>query len=385
MRKLETVKKMKILYYNHSDEMSGAEISLLLTISHMPHFIKSVLAAPRGELLNEAGKRGIAIYPIKSFRARLSKGLLTTFVGVIGTFIAGLRLRKLVKEVNPDVVHANSIRAGLISVIGVFGKKKMLVWHVRDNLPNNIIGTLIRTVARFKVDAIIAISHAICRNFTNGESALRKKTMVVHNGVNTSVVGRPIRGELGTSEKKFVIGVVGQIAPWKRQVDAIRVYSQFVLEHPNSELWIVGEPKFSQENVDYMRKLKVLVGQLDLNQNIRFLGQRNDVMNVMHSIDVLLIPSENEPFGRVVIEAMLAGKPVVGTNSGGIPEIVLDEKTGLLYKVGSLETVHKKLGRLVAEEVAQKMGATGRARIKELFSINETCRKICLIYRRKHL
>ena len=121
---------------------------------------------------------------------------------------------------------------------------------------------------------------------------------MVYNGVDVKQSpARSIRPELGVPPNRFVVGVVGHITPWKRQHDAIDAFAQVRKEHSDSELWIVGAAKFREENQRYEAQLRQQVESAGIRNNVRFLGFRDDVTNVMTSIDVLLVPSENEPFG----------------------------------------------------------------------------------------
>jgi len=367
---------LKVMFYSHSGEVSGAEISLLLTIEHL-HGVKALLVAPEGELLQRARNKGLAVRPIRSHRARMSRNILVLLRGLIGTWAAGRELRRIIRGESPQIVHANSIRAGLIAWTAVWGLNTRLLWHVRDNLSHGMVGMVIRRIASIRVDGVFAISSAILNDFASF-SKLRRKSMVLYNGVDVSQnAGVSIRDEFGVSADTFVIAVVGQIAPWKRQHDAIQAFQVLQQSIPRSELWIVGTPKFREENQSYEAQLRSAVSQAGLDNQVRFLGFRNDMMNVMTSIDVLLIPSDCEPFGRVIIEAMLAGKPVVGTNSGGIPEIVLNGHTGYLVGVGdTLMMVTHLTGLYRDKPTAIQYGARGRSRVCEDFSIDLVASKL---------
>ena len=374
------VRRLRVLYYNHSTDVSGAEISLLLTVNHMPD-VDALLAAPEGELLARARARGIAIYPVKGYRARMSTNPLLVVRGLAGSLAAGLELRRAWRTHRPHVVHANSIRSGVIASLGLVGCRVSVVWHIRDDLPHNTVGRAIRRLATWQADQAIAISQAIAANFANVER-LRRKTVVVHNGID-SADREPVslRGALGVPEKRFVVGVVGQIARWKRQHDAIEALTRLCGLHPDSELWIVGAPKFREDNIAYEQELREQASLFGAGDCIRFLGFRDDVDNVMHSLDALLLPSDNEPFGRVIIEAMRAGRPVVATNAGGVPEIVIDGETGYLVPVGGVDAMVDALQRLAMQpRLREEMGERARLRVMEHFTIEATARGVRAVY-----
>ena len=374
------VRLLRVLYYNHSADVSGAEISLLLTVDHMSN-VNAVLAAPEGELLARARERGMAVNPVKGYRARMSVNPLVVVRGLAGSLVAGLEFRRAWRTHRPHVVHANSIRSGIIASLGLVGCRVPVVWHIRDDLPNNVVGRAIRRLALWQADRAVAISQAIAENFATGE-LLRRKTVVVHNGIDASD-SEPVslRGLLGVPGNRFVVGVVGQIARWKRQHDAIAAFSRLCGLHPDSELWLVGAPKFREDNFDYERELRAQADVLGVGHRIRFLGFRDDVDHVMHSLDVLLLPSDNEPFGRVIIEAMRAGRPVVATNAGGVPEIVVDGETGYLVPVGGVDAMVEALRRLAAQpRLREEMGERARLRVAEHFTIEATARGVRAVY-----
>lgn len=376
-------RRLRVLYYSHSADVSGAEISLLLTVSHMQdEAVDTLLVAPPGEVIDRAREHGICAVPVRGYRARMSLHPWSLAKGMFGTVRAGFELRRVIRQAQPDIVHANSIRAGLIAVVGVMGRRIQLIWHVRDNLSKNAVGRGIRTVASWRANKVFAISKAIAADFATGQR-LQRKTAIVHNGIDVcQPAGQSVRLHTGSAAGRFVVAVVGQIAPWKRQHDAIQAFASFCQSVPNSELWIVGEPKFRDENLQYAKTLETMVHRLDIADRVRFLGFRTDVANVMASVDVLLVPSENEPFGRVVIEGMLAGKPVIGTRGGGIPEIVIDGQTGYLVETGDTSAMVKRLRLLHADSLlAQQMGKRGRVRIGESFSIQSKVEQIHAEYR----
>lgn len=378
---IEGTKVKKVLYYNHYGEMGGAEISLLLMVGNMAN-VDCLLVAPEGALLRAARERGIATISVQSYAARFSKNPIVLLKGVYGTVRSGFALRKVLKQFKPDVVHANSIRAGLISVVATLREATPVVWHVRDRLPMSRMGRIIRGIAKARATRIVAISRAIKDNFSSNV-VLAQKTIVISDGIEIPTRSvASIRDVLGIAPNMFVVGVVGQITLWKRQLDAIRAFQKFVSRIPRAKLLVVGEPRFRRENYTYERQLHDIVKTLNLKNNVSFLGHRSDIPNIMASMDVLLVPSDNEPFGRVVIEAMMAGKPVVGTNAGGIPDIIGRQgEAGLLVEVGDYEGMANALTKLFNHPpLRTAMGNRGRERVVQFFNIYSTCETTYTLY-----
>jgi glycosyltransferase involved in cell wall biosynthesis len=150
------------------------------------------------------------------------------------------------------------------------------------------------------------------------------------------------RRRLGLANGTAAVGVVGQITPWKGQETAIRAMARVIESHPDSRLLVVGDAKFVGEatrydNRAYLRRLHGLVEELELEGAVRFLGERRDVPDVLAALDLLLMPSWEEPFGRIAVEAMAIGTPVIATAVGGPPEFIDDPRTGRLLPPWSVE------------------------------------------------
>jgi glycosyltransferase involved in cell wall biosynthesis len=196
------------------------------------------------------------------------------------------------------------------------------------------------------------------------------------------------RGRLGLGRGEPVLGVVGQVTPWKAQSDAIRATSQLVSRWPDLKLLVVGSVKFRTgstryDNDAYMASLHRLVEELDLRDHVCFLGEREDVPDVLRALDLLLVPSWEEPFGRVVIEAMAMRTPVVATSLGGPAEVIDDGVDGRLLRpcdpgrwARAIEGLLADPGRLEA------MGLAGRAKAVKRFDQRSQAARIAELYER---
>ncbi len=359
--------RLTVVYYNHTGDVSGAEISLLTLMTGIRDQVNVVLVAPEGELLERARQEGIQVIALRPITARMSTNPLKIARGTWDIFRTSLELRKVVSRLSADVIHANSIRAGLACLL--LPKQVPQLWHVRDALPKNLVGWAIRRLASRMGVHVVAISQAIANDFRAG-SWYEGEINVIYNAVTLDELSRgDLRAELGVAPDAFVVGMVGQITPWKRQHDAIEAFELFHRDYPDSELWVVGAPKFRPENVKYEAYLKRLVSEKGLSRYVRFLGFRQDVAGVMRAVNVLVVPSDNEPFGRVIVEAMLAERPVIGTRGGGIPEIIEDGVNGFLVAIGDVQAIADRLRALANDpERLKTMGRIGREQSLQRFA-----------------
>src|SRR6202011_1410755 len=139
----------------------------------------------------------------------------------------------------------------------------------------------------------------------------------------------------GAGERAVLLGVVAQLTPWKGQDTAIEALKLLCQEGIDAHLLLVGSAKFVDpatrfDNQGYVAHLQALVADAGLSARVSWLGEREDVPELVRALDILLLPSWEEPFGRALIEAMALGVPVVSTNVGGPPEIIEDGREGYL-------------------------------------------------------
>jgi glycosyltransferase involved in cell wall biosynthesis len=176
------------------------------------------------------------------------------------------------------------------------------------------------------------------------------------------------------------ISLVGRITEWKGQHIFIEAASKVLRSYPNTQFQIVGSALFGE--LQYETYIHELVETLHLENNVKFLGFRKDVPDILNDSSMVVHASViDEPFGQVVIEAMVSGRPVIATKGGAMPEIVTDGVTGLLVEKGDSDAMANAICNILAHpEVGEKMGEAGRRRVLENFTIDRTSRKIEAIY-----
>ncbi|UUZ80803.1 glycosyltransferase family 4 protein [Paenibacillus sp. P26] len=377
---------MKIAFYNHTSDISGAEISLLLTAKHLKK-ATPVLFAPEGDLLERARKEGIETVSIPSYRARMTKNPLMLLKHILGMLWAGLLFAGRIRKHSVQIIHANSLRAGIMAALFAWFHRRPVVWHVRDNPPQGLIGKATQQLASIAVKAILCISNSVVEGFD--QQKLGDKIHLAYNGIPIRDMSveekagyrKSIREQLETPLDSNVMVIVGQIALWKRQEDAIRAAHQLIAGGHDVYLWVVGEPKFREENEKYWKFLHELAAELKIADRVRFTGFREDVLEICTAADFLLLCSDNEPFGRVVIEAMSQSVPVIATNAGGPREILVDGYCGFLYETGNVEQLTKHASSLIKNpSLRQEMGRLALKRVRENFTKERTIEVIETVY-----
>ena len=182
--------------------------------------------------------------------------------------------------------------------------------------------------------------------------------------------------------------MVAQLSPWKGQDTAIEALQLLREQDVDAHLLLIGSAKFVAsstrfDNEAYVAGLKRLVADAGLEDRVSWLGERDDVPELVRALDVLLLPSEEEPFGRALLEAMALEVPVVATSVGGPPELVRDGIEGHLAPPGEPEAWAQAVRRVVAgPEQGRAMGRAGRVRIAEGFDVEHHVESVLALYRR---
>ena len=207
---------------------------------------------------------------------------------------------------------------------------------------------------------------------------------VIHNGIPLERFspGEPppgMRQALGIGEDDPVVIIVSRLTPWKGHRTLLEAVAQLRDKWPHLVLLVAGEVAFWDPR--YEGDLKRYSSSLGLDSAVRWLGDRNDVPQLLRLADVFCLPSKQEPFGRAIVEAMAVGKPVVACRSGGVPEVVVAGETGLLVPDGAPEELAEALATLLADrELGRRLGEAGRVRAGALFASERVAEQVQAVY-----
>ncbi|MBJ7599781.1 MAG: hypothetical protein DLM67_09780 [Candidatus Nephthysia bennettiae] len=383
---------MKVLYVNHTATVSGAERSLLGLLRHLPAGVEPVVACPMGPLAAAVRGLGIQVEKLSGTSASLRLHPVHTSRGVAEIVWSGLQLGRIARRHGARLVHCNSVRAGLACLSGFAADRSATIVHVRDGLPSGRAADFSRRVA-MRAGLVIANSRWTASRLRLGPRGPRLE--VVPNAVELDrfdprlLSREEARSRLGLGEHGHVLGVVGQLTPWKAQDDAIRAAALLVRRWPDLKLLVVGSVKFRSgstryDNEAYLASLHGLVDELSLHDQVRFLGEREDVAAVLRALDVLLVPSWEEPFGRVVIEGMAMSTPVLATANGGPAEVITDAVDGLLLPPRDPAGWADAIRQLLADPARRaSIGRSARAKVESQFDQPAQAALIADLYRQQ--
>jgi len=216
-------------------------------------------------------------------------------------------------------------------------------------------------VTRFgiqKSDGVTAVSDYL-KERTQEIVGGTKSIDVIYNFINTENFGRRETPGVTRREGRAVIHI-SNFRPVKRIVDVVNVFA-LIRKRMKSVLLMVGD---GPERA----KAEKMCHDLGIIDSVRFLGSRTPIQDLLSVSDIMLFPSESESFGLAALEAMACEVPVIGTNSGGLPEVVVDGETGLLFRVGDVESMAEgAVSILESEERKAHMGKKGRERAAAFF------------------
>jgi glycosyltransferase involved in cell wall biosynthesis len=369
---------MRVLLVETISELGGAQWSLLDLACQLKQDGADLLAAvPRGPLQARLKDAGVPVGSIASFRARRKP------LARVAQFLTGAneaaQIRKTAWLFKPDIIHANSITAGLLSL--PLARGRALVCHVRDlRFPVKPMIQIARQARR-----IVAASDSIDNSlseFLHGSSRSRLVRVVNGIDVNRFAPCDPARARqtCGLPADGPVIGMVAHLTPWKRHELFIEMAAQIAQKRPDAHFVIVGRDLLG-ENKPYGKSLRQLVTTSGLDAAFHWLDAISDVREALQALDVLVHPPHDEPFGRVLCEAMAMRRPVVAVRQNGPASIVEHGVSGLLVHAPDPKLFTQAALQLLDNPAqAEAMGEAGRKRVLERFNITRTAIQMRAVY-----
>ena len=363
-------KRVRVVYLDHIARLSGGEIAMLHLLPHLERVNAHVILAEEGPLVGKLQQAGISVevLPISGKVRDLRKDTVLTGrpqpVALFQTLAYVARLAWRLGRLQPDLVHANSLKAGVYGSLAARLTQTPFVWHVRDRITEDYLPApavaLIRRLVPKLADGLIAYSDTTLETLhVNGRPAVRS---VLPDSVQVPDDRLASRSERTRSACTF--GMVGRIAPWKGQDVFLRAFAA-ASSGQGEQAVIVGSPLFGEEG--YELQLRNLVGDLGLEDRVEFRGFREDVWAELASFDVLVHASViAEPFGQVVLEGMAAGLPVIASAGDGPATLIDDGQTGRLVASGDVDALARTMKVLARDPQGRKrLGLAARRAVEE--------------------
>jgi glycosyltransferase involved in cell wall biosynthesis len=360
---------MRILFINHMGFLGGGEKSMLTLMQGLQddgrHQV--FLLAQPGELISRARELGFSAFEYSFSGIRRTLNPITWFRGLIKLGKGITNVRGIISGNNIDVVHANSLKAAIMGGMAARRSGVPLVFHTRDFLPAGIWRGALINLAYNLSARIIVNSKSVAQVYGKDPA---QKISVIYNHVEPPKLPADkapgkIRTENGCPVNAPLIGYSGRIHPAKGLETLLPGFAQILHALPEAKLWIVGGVMPGEEQ--YLEGLKTTAKKMKIADSVKFFGWRGDALELMSCFDVLVVPSQKEPFGRVTVEAMMLGIPVAATASGGTLEIIEDNKTGLLFDPGD--------SRQLAQKCLEVLSDPGKTKRLTILAKSEVDRK----------
>lgn len=374
----------RVSFVDHAGVLGGAEL-YLLDVARSFGDAASVVLFEDGPFRKRLEHAGLTVHVLPASEQFLSvqkeASVCSALAAVPGFVSIVKRVRHIACE--HDVVVANSQKALIAAGPASWWANRPLIWNLHDLLTAEHFSPLTRRLsvlfANAFADRVIVNSRATRRAFGQS-SGDESRCRVVYNGFDHDRFATPtaerldeLQRELDVPASAPTVGVFGRLAPWKGQ----HVLIDALTNLPDVHALVVGSPMFEGDD-SYANDLRQRAKQKGVNRRVHFLGFRDDVPLLLHYVDVVAHTSvAPEPFGRVIVEGMLSGKPVIAARAGGPTEIIDEPSTGLLVPPGEPAALAAAIQNLISHpERVQSIGAAARASARERFSINEMQRKV---------
>lgn len=361
-------RRLRVVYLDHVADLSGGELALARLLPALTGVDAHVILAEDGPLVArlEADGGSVEVLALAEGTRALRRasirplGFPVSSAATTAAYVA--RLSRRLRVLRPDLVHTNSLKAGMYGSLAARLARVPVVWHLHDRIAPDYLPPfavkLVHAVVRRAPRAIVANSRATLATIPEaGRSQVR--------AVVASPVPAPVAHPKGPDDgdRPFTVGMVGRLMPWKGQHVFIEAFAKAFAQGPTRAV-IVGGPLFGEER--YERSLHERTHALGIAERVDFRGHCDDVATELAGFDVLVHASVTpEPFGLVVAEGMAAGLPVVATAAGGPSEIITDEVDGLLVPPDDVAALAQTLRRLAGDlDLRRQLGAAATSRAR---------------------
>lgn len=347
-------KKIKILYFHHGGFKGGAPRSLAFLIKELdkekydPHVLICTDIEENKKLFESVGAKVICREKMGAWHGStvsgMSLGLL--YFNLKHCIPTYFQMFKVLKEIKPDIVHLNSTCLFLAAkAIKKYDKNIPVVCHVREPLLPGIWGNILRKNINKYADRFVAIE-----KYDADSLKTDKPVDVIYNFVdfetyNENVKSNILHKELNIPMNEKIILYLARISPENGAYEMLNALEGFIKEHKNVHFCLVGA---EYENMsEYLQKVTEFAKQYN---NVYILPFRNDVPEVIASSNLMIVPFTKPHFARSVIEAGAIGIPSIVSDIGGLNELVIDNKTGIIYNYKDSNDLEFKLSKIIKDD-----------------------------------
>lgn len=378
---------VRVVVLDHTAQLGGVELALVRqmdALAERDDVQVRVLLFADGPLVGRLRERGheVEVLPIDEALGTTTRheaaGLRTALTSVVGAAPFVRRLANRLREMDVDVVHTTTLKADLLGVPAARLAGLPLVWHVRDRiapdyLPSPLVH-LMRSVARTAPEQVVANSRATAATLSGARGLT-----VAYPGLAPEQIALSPRPQ----PDRRIVGIIGRISPTKGQLEFVRAAGRIVERHPDVTFRIIGSPMFGQE--EHEREIRREIEQLGLADRVELPGFSADPSAELDRMTLAVHASPvPEPYGQVVAEAMARGVPVIATDAGGVPEIVLGgaEPVGWLVPPRDVDALASAMDTALSDpDEAERRGRAGWERARTALGIGPSMDTLTRVWR----
>jgi len=368
---MEKTSVMKIVHVLNSVARGGAE-NLVINLAHQMtlkgHEVVIISLTDKVEYTNLIDEYGIKV---------VSCGFIGTIFSINKLFTSFRKLQLEVNKIQPDIIHSHIFLADVLvralklpnlCLITTFHSPEP--WWDKSDIKSRLKTWLEGITARNRVKRYIAVSEEAKIMAVKYLGVQSNYVKVVMNGVDTEL----FQPSQGVKKDQLIVIHVARYYPEKAHELLITAFVLVVKKIPEAELWLVGDGPLCH-------KMKALVEQLGIQNNIKFLGLRSDIATLMQLANIFTLPSEREGLPISLLEAMATGLPVVVTRVGEMSNVVEHETNGLLIECRDSSAISNGLLRLALDKsFSTILGENARVTIINNYSITSTANEYLAVY-----
>ncbi len=373
--------RKKVLFLITKSNWGGAQRYVYDLAVGLPreNFDVIVALGQDGPLATKLRAAGVRVTNIPSLERDISLAKeLKAFEGIL----------HIVKQEKPDVLHINSSKAGALgALVGrlLFVPKVIFTshgWAFNEDRPGwqKFIFKFVHWLTVLLAHKTIAVSHELKRQMD--WPLVQNKMVVIHSGRDiTNLKSREeargalikIEPRLAEYKNEFWSATIGELHKVKRHDVTIRALAEVIKQKPNTRHIIIGA---GEEE----KNLQSLIQNLALQSHIFLIGAVDEASQYLRAFDLFVLSSRSEALGYVIVEAAIAGVPIIATRVGGVPEIVEHERSALLVPQGDIEALAYACTKLRGDETARKFLSAGALEQAKNFTFAETLTKTIALY-----
>ena len=365
---------INILFIHQSADLYGSDKTLLQLLTYLDRtkFNPVVVIPLNGPLKDELEKVNVEVYitPV----LKLYRNIVTPKNG-LKFFSEYKKAIHFLDEINEkhkfDIIYSNTL-AVLLGMIYAKKRKIKHIWHVHEIIIHpKIIANFFPKLLNKYADSIVCNSIATLANLTQRIPQIKDKSIVIYNGVEpiNEINATVCKTDFGFKTNDIIITLVGRIYRLKGHKLLLSSFIKHFSDQENVKLLFVGSPVIGQEK--YLYEVEEIIKTNLITDKVKILPFTKNLNSIWQITDIAVMPStEAESFGLVAVEAMMAKKPVIGSNHGGLTEIIINDKTGLLFEPNNEKKLTEAIQYLLDNPIRRlEIGENGQNSVIEKFSI----------------